>query len=64
MEEFRAGRLFRQEHELHQSAVGRVLWRQVRSGYNRPTTDSTPHGPYETSYDVQRGYSSLENLKT
>lgn len=64
MEEFRAGRFFRREHELHQSAVGRVLWRQVRSGYNRPAMDSTPPGPYETSYNVQRGYSSLENLKT
>lgn len=51
-----AGRFFRREHELHQTAVGRVLWRHVRGGRS-----GLVHGPreqhgYETAYRVDRGY--------
>lgn len=56
MEEIRATRFFRREHELHQTAVGRVLWRQVRSGVRHPIVETNPRGPYETSYEVVHGY--------
>jgi hypothetical protein len=60
MEEFRVGRFFRREHEQHKVTIGRVVWRQLRSE-RRLVPDITPRrGPYETSYDVVRGYCNDE----
>ena len=60
MEEFRVGRFFRREIEL-QPGVRRVLWRQLRSERRRVVDITTPRrGPYETSYEVVRGYCSEE----
>ena len=58
MEEFRPGRFLKREHELHQTAVGRILWRNVRTGYSRPVPAGDVSGPYETSYHVTRGYTA------
>ena len=61
MEEFRIGRFFRREHEQHGIALGRLVWRHMRSD-RRLVPDITPprRGPYETSYEVVRGYCSEE----
>jgi hypothetical protein len=48
------------ERDLHQTTVGRALWRQVRAERYAAGTESRAvhQGPYETTYDVVRGYSS------
>jgi hypothetical protein len=58
MEELYTPRFSRREHSLHQTAVGRALWRQVRAeSYAAGAEGSAaPQSPYETSYDVARGY--------
>lgn len=58
MEELYTPRLFRREHDRHQSVAGRALWRQVRAERYAAGTDSRAahQGPYETAYDVARGY--------
>lgn len=64
MEELFTPRFFRRERDLHQTAVGRALWRQVRAERYAAGVDSNAshQSPYETAYDVARGYSSERSI--
>ncbi|MGQ0560393.1 MAG: hypothetical protein ACT443_00810 [Gemmatimonadota bacterium] len=64
MEEPRAGHFFRREDELHQTSIGRVLWRHVRPGSRVPSAPTEPQqNGYETTYEVIHGYTAERSIE-